>query len=47
MRAEINVATSRAYGLTADELRVIFKDFTDDAVSPAYRALTLEKSEAL
>ena len=35
-----------AYDLTADELRFIFTDFTENAVSPAYRRLVMEKFEA-
>ena len=47
MRAEIDALVARAYGLTADELRFVFTDFTENAVSPAYRRLTLEKFEGL
>ena len=46
MRAEIDALVARAYGLTEDELRFIFTDFTENAVSPAYRKLVLEKFEA-
>ena len=45
MRAEIDALVARAYGLTEDELRFIFTDFTENAVSPAYRELVLEKFE--
>ena len=38
---------ARAYGLTIDELRFIFTDFTENAVSPAYRRQVLEKFEGL
>ena len=47
MRAEIDALVARAYGLTEDEVRFIFTDFTENAVSPAYRRLVLEKSEGL
>ncbi len=47
MRAEIDALVARAYGLTEDELRFIFTDFTENAVSPAYRRLVLEKFESL
>ncbi len=43
MRAEIDALVAHAYGLTEDELRFIFTDFTENAVSPAYRELVLEK----
>ena len=43
MRAEIDALVARAYGLTEDELRFIFTDFTEHAVSVAYRELVLEK----
>ena len=45
MRAEIDALVARAYGLTGDELRFIFTDFTENAVSAAYRRLVLEKFE--
>ena len=45
MRAEIDALVAHAYGLTEDELRFIFTDFTENAVSPAYRKLVLEKFE--
>ncbi len=47
MRAEIDALVARAYGLTEDELRFIFTDFTENAVSPAYRRQVLEKFEGL
>ena len=43
MRAEIDALVARAYDLTEDELRFIFDDFTENAVSPAYRRLVVEK----
>ena len=47
MRAEIDALVARAYGLTADELSFIFTDFTENAVSPAYRRLVLKKFAGL
>ena len=46
-RAEIDALVARAYGLTVDELRFIFTDFTENAVSTAYRELVIEKFEGL
>lgn len=45
MRAEIDALVAHAYDLTADELRFIFTDFTENAVSPAYRSLVMDKFE--
>lgn len=47
MRAEIDALVARAYDLTEDELRFVFTDFTERAVTPAYRQLVLEKFERL
>ena len=47
MRAEIDALVARAYDLTEDELRFIFTDFTENAVSTAYRKQVLEKFESL
>ena len=47
MRAEIDAQVARAYDLTEDELRFIFTDFTENAVSPAYRAQVLAKFKGL
>ena len=47
LRAEIDALVARAYGLTEDELRFIFTDFTENAVSPGYRQQVLEKFESL
>ena len=47
MRAEIDALVSSAYDLTEDELRFIFTDFTENAVSPSYRQQVLEKFEDL
>ena len=45
IRAEIDALVAHAYELTEDELRFIFTDFTENAVTPAYRQLVLEKFE--
>jgi hypothetical protein len=47
LRAEIDALVARAYGLTADDLEIVFSDFTLDAVSPEYRALVRRKFEEL
>ena len=47
MRAEIDALVAHAYGLTADELRFIFTDFTQNAVPQTYRDQVLGKFEAL
>ena len=47
MRAEIDAQVAHAYGLTADELRFIFTDFTQNAVPQMYRDQVLEKFEGL
>ena len=47
MRAEIDALVAHAYGLTEDELRFMFTDFTENAVSTAYRNQVLEKFEHL
>ena len=47
MRAEIDALVAHAYDLTADELRFIFTDFTENAVPQVYRNLVLEKFEGL
>ena len=47
LRADIDALLARLYELTEDELRFIFTDFTENAVTPAYRQLVLEKFERL
>ena len=47
LRAEIDALVARAYGLTEDELRFIFTDFTENAVPSAYRQRVLENFERL
>ena len=46
-RAEIDALVAHAYGLAVDELSFVFTDFTERAVSPAYRRQVLEKFEGL
>ncbi len=43
LRADIDARVAHAYGLTEDDLRFIFTDFTERAVTPTYRALVLDK----
>ena len=47
MRAVIDVLVARAYGLTIDDLRMLFADYPEGAFTPTYRQLVLEKFEAL
>ena len=47
MRAEIDALVARGYGLTAEDLTFLFTDFTENAVSPDYRARVLRKFEDL
>ena len=47
MRAEIDARVARGYGLVAAELRFVFEDFTEDAVTPAYRARVMAAFDAL
>ena len=47
MKAEIDALVASAYGLTRDELRFIFTDFTENAVSPAYREQVREKFDSI
>ncbi len=43
MRAAIDALVAHAYDLSEDELRFIFTDFTENAVSPSYRQQVIEK----
>ncbi len=43
LRIEIDVRVARAWALTVADLRVIFDDFTESAVTPAYRAALVER----
>ena len=47
MRAEIDALVACGYGLTAEELSLMFEDFTENAVSPEYRKLVLRTFEEL
>ena len=47
LRADIDALVAHAYGLTDEELEVVFSDFTLDAVAPAYRNLVRERYAAL
>ena len=47
MRAEIDGLVAHGYGLAANDLGVIFTDFTENAVSPVYRDLVLRTFEEL
>ena len=42
LRAEIDARVAQAYGLTEDDLRFMFTDFTERAVTPSYRSLVLD-----
>jgi hypothetical protein len=42
LRAEVDALIAQAYGLTGDDLRFMFTDFTLDAVPSAYRDLVIE-----
>lgn len=47
LRVEIDARVARAWHLSAPDLDVIFRDFTESAVTPAYRAALVERLEAL
>ena len=47
LRAEIDALVAHGYGLTRDDLEVIFADFTRAAVPPAYRDLVRDAYEGL
>jgi hypothetical protein len=46
LRAEIDARVARIWGLTAEELEVIFDDFTPDAVPPPYREAVRQRFTA-
>ena len=46
-RVEIDARVARAWNLTTADLGVIFRDFTEDAVTPAYRAALVKRLEQL
>ena len=43
LRVDIDARVARAWHLTTADLRVIFRDFTEDAVTPAYRAALVQR----
>ena len=47
LRVDIDARVARAWNLTTGDLKVIFRDFTEDAVTPAYRAALVVRLEAL
>lgn len=47
LRVEIDARVARAWNLTRADLDVAFRDFTEDAVTPAYRAMLVDRLEQL
>ena len=47
LRVDIDARVARAWNLTAADLDVIFRDFTEDAVTPAYRSALIDRLEQL
>ena len=47
LRVEIDARVARAWSLTTADLGVIFRDFTEDAVTPPYRAALVDRLEQL
>ena len=47
LRVEIDARVARAWNLTVGDMEVIFRDFTEDAVTPAYRAAVVGRLEEL
>ena len=47
LRVEIDARVARAWNLTRADLDVIFRDFTESAVTPAYRAALVDRLEQL
>jgi len=47
LRAEVDALVARAYDLTAEELEVVFADFTLDAVPADYRQMVRDRFAAL
>lgn len=43
LRVDIDARVARAWNLTPDDLAVIYRDFTEDAVTPAYRAALVRR----
>lgn len=47
LRVEIDARVARAWNLTRGDLDVIFRDFSENAVTPAYRAALVDRLEQL
>ena len=47
LRVEIDARVARAWHLTSDDLRLMYRDFTEDTVKPAYRAMLIDRLEEL
>ena len=47
LRVEIDARIARAWSLTTADLSVIFRDFTEEAVTPAYRSALVDRLEQL
>ena len=47
LRVEIDARVARAWNLSPNDLQLMFRDFTEDAVTPAYRAALLARLEQL
>ena len=47
LRVEIDARVARAWNLTVGDMDVIFRDFTEDAVTPAYRAAVVGRLHEL
>ena len=47
LRVEIDARVARAWSLSPNDLQLMFRDFTEDAVTPAYRAALLARLEQL
>ena len=47
LRVDIDARVARSWDLTSADLSVIFRDFTEDAVTPAYRAALVTRLEEL
>ena len=47
LRVEIDAHVARAWNLTRADLDVIFRDFTESAVTPAYRTALIDRLEQL
>ena len=43
LRVEIDARVARAWKLTVDDMEVIFRDYTEDAVTPEHREAVVER----